>query len=149
MRIAIFNSKEENIPEIKRIIELEEERDHERKPSLQNVFKTVLDWRYLKMILLLVFINAVANLNYFGISYSFAQEGLGYGYNSIVMGVVQGAAIFFLTYTATHVPRRPGIVAFFALTMFIGLLYFTNFVRENIFLSTLFIGISRICASKI
>ncbi len=49
------------------------------------------------MIILLTFINAIANLNYFGISYSFAQEGLGYGYNSMVMGGVQFFSVLFLS----------------------------------------------------
>lgn len=49
------------------------------------------------MIILLTIINTIANLNYFGISYSFAQEGLGYGYNSMVMGGVQFFSIFFLS----------------------------------------------------
>ncbi len=96
-RIAKWNGREENIPEIKRIIEEEEERDHTKKPSFDNVIKTLKDWRFLKMILLLTFINAIANLNYFGISYSFAQEGLGYGYNSMVMGGVQFFSLLFLS----------------------------------------------------
>lgn len=48
------------------------------------------------MIILLTIVNTIANLNYFGISYSFAQVGLGYGYNSMVMGGVQLFSIFVL-----------------------------------------------------
>jgi hypothetical protein len=51
-----------------------------------------------------------------------------------------------LAYTASHVPRRKGIAGFYALTMIIGLLYFTPLVANSLVLSTLFIGISRICA---
>jgi hypothetical protein len=61
------------------------------------MIKTLKDWWFLKMILLLTFMNAIANLDYFGISYSFAQEGLGYGYNSMVMGGVQFFSVLFLS----------------------------------------------------
>lgn len=48
------------------------------------------------MIILLTIVNATANLNYFGISYSFSKVGLGYGYNSMVMGGVQFLSLFVL-----------------------------------------------------
>lgn len=89
------------------------------------------------MIILLTIVNTIANLNYFGISYSFAQVGLGYGYNSMVMGGVQLFSIFvlctyflfILAWTASKVPRRLGIAGFFALAMFVELLYFSKFVQ--------------------
>lgn len=79
------------------------------------------------MIILLTTVNAIANLNYFGISYSFAQVGLGYGYNSMVMGGVQFFSLFvlcnffliLLAWTASNVPRKFGIAGFYALTMLV------------------------------
>ncbi len=100
------------------------------------------------MIILLTIVNTIANLNYFGISYSFAQEGLGYGYNSMVMGGVQFFSVLFLTWTASHIPRKIGIAGFYTLAMLVELLYFTDFVRENVALSTVLIGVARICARK-
>jgi len=88
------------------------------------------------MIILLTTVNSIANLNYFGMSYSFSKVGLGYGYNSMVMGGVQLFSIFVLcnflfyssAWTASKVPRRLGIAGFYALTMLVELLYFTKFV---------------------
>jgi hypothetical protein len=98
------------------------------------------------MILLLTFVNIIANLNYFGISYSFSQVGLGYGYNSMVMGGVQLFSVMMLSWTAAHVPRKIGIAAFYALTMVIELLYFTKFVQSNVAVSTMLIGVARMFA---
>lgn len=49
----------------------------------------------MKPIIILVVINGVGNLNYFGITYSFAQEGLGFGYNSLIFGFVQMISFVF------------------------------------------------------
>lgn len=69
------------------------------------------------------------------------------------MGGVQFFSIFFLSkfvlipaYTASNIPRRLGIAGFYALAMIVELLYFTKFVEENLIVSTLFIGVARICA---
>jgi hypothetical protein len=35
-------------------------------------------------------------MNYLGIAYSFAEVGLGYGYNSMMLGLVQTASILFV-----------------------------------------------------
>ena len=95
-RIAKWNGREQNNDEIKFIIEDELERDKTQQPSFNNVIKTLKDWRFLSMIILLTVVNATANLNYFGISYSFSKVGLGYGYNSMVMGGVQFLSLFVL-----------------------------------------------------
>lgn len=36
-------------------------------------------------------------MNYLGIAYSFAEVGLGYGYNSMMLGVVQFGSILFVS----------------------------------------------------
>lgn len=90
-------------------------------------------------------------MNYLGIAYCFSSVGLGYGYNSIVLGVVQSSSILFvgnfnckLGYIVMHVPRRLGISGLYALTMLVGLLYFVPFVDNNLLVSTLLIGVSRV-----
>lgn len=51
-----------------------------------------------------------------------------------------------LAWTATNVPRRIGIAGFYGLTMLVELLYFTDFVQENLIVSTILIGVSRLFA---
>jgi hypothetical protein len=77
--------------------------------------------------------------------------GLGYGYNSMMLGLVQFCSMFFVSkyiyysgHIVSNVPRRIGISGFYALTMCVGLLYFTSFVQHNMLVSTLLIGISRV-----
>lgn len=36
-------------------------------------------------------------MNYLGIAYSFAEVGLGYGYNSMMLGVVQFGSLLFVS----------------------------------------------------
>jgi len=45
-------------------------------------------WVYFKPMLLLTLIYGIGNLNFYGISYSFDMQGLGFGYNSIIAGCV-------------------------------------------------------------
>jgi hypothetical protein len=75
-------------------------------------------------------------MNYLGIAYSFAEVGLGYGYNSMMLGLVQTASILFVRnflinigWIVTNVPRKKGISGFYALTMLVGLLYFIPFIE--------------------
>ena len=49
-------------------------------------------------------------------------------------------------WTASNVPRKVGIAGFYALTMLVEMLYFTKFVQENLVVSTILIGVARMCA---
>ncbi len=106
----------------------------------------------MKTIIILIFVNGIAHMNYLGIAYCFSSVGLGYGYNSMVLGIVQSGSILFVSkkfiicegYVATNVPRKKGISGFYALTMCVGLLYFIPFIDNNLIMSTLLIGVSRI-----
>ena len=76
-------------------------------------------------------------MNYLGIAYSFGDVGFGYGYNSMMFGVIQFCSMFFTSiffilskgYIVTNVPRKKGISGFYLLTMMVGLMYFTTFVQ--------------------
>lgn len=59
------------------------------------MLKTVKEWRYLKTIVILIMVNGIAHMNYLGIAYSFGEVGLGYGYNSMMLGIVQFCSMFF------------------------------------------------------
>lgn len=67
------------------------------KPNVKNVYKTVKQWKYLKTIIILIAVNGIAHMNYLGIAYAFAQVGLGYGYNSMILGLVQFLSLFFVS----------------------------------------------------
>lgn len=95
-RIAKFNDREENIEKIDEIID-EYRNEEDNKPSAENVIKTVRQWQYLKTIIILIVVNGIAHMNYLGIAYSFAEVGLGYGYNSMMLGLVQTASILFVS----------------------------------------------------
>ena len=47
--------------------------------------------------LLLTLIYGIGNLNFYGISYSFDMQGLGFGYNSIIAGCVEMVSFTFLS----------------------------------------------------
>ena len=67
------------------------------------------------------------------------------GTGSVLLHVLcQYLLLLNLAYIVTNVPRRTGISLFYALTMCVGLLYFTSFVQNNMLVSTLLIGISRV-----
>ncbi len=77
-------------------------------------------------------VNGISHMNYLGIAYSFAQVGLGFGYNSIMLGIVQSSAILFVSniiiilgYVVQNIPRKKGISGFYTMTMLVGFLYFT------------------------
>ena len=55
------------------------------------------EWRYFKPILLLTLIYGIGNLNFFEISYSFDMESLGFGYNSVIAGLVEMASFAYLS----------------------------------------------------
>jgi hypothetical protein len=42
------------------------------KPSIENVYNNVKQWKYLKTIIILIAVNGIAHMNYLGIAYSFA-----------------------------------------------------------------------------
>lgn len=54
-------------------------------------------WKYFKPIILLTVIYGIGNLNFFGLSYSFDMEGLGFGYNSIIAGLVELLSFAYLS----------------------------------------------------
>jgi len=61
------------------------------------VYNNVKQWQYLKTIIILIAVNGIAHMNYLGIAYSFAEVGLGYGYNSMMLGLVQFCSMFFVS----------------------------------------------------
>ena len=46
-------------------------------------------------------------------------------------------------------PRRVGISLFYALTMCVGLLYFTTTVQDSKIIATLLVGVSRVFSGKL
>ena len=57
----------------------------------------VKEWKYLKSIILLTVIYGIGNLNFFGISFAFDTEGIGYGYNSMIAGCVEMVSFVYLS----------------------------------------------------
>ncbi len=66
-----------------------------------------------------------------------------------MFSIVLKYIFFYLkAWTASHIPRKIGIAGFYTLAMLVEMLYFTDFVKNNLALSTIFIGVARICACK-
>lgn len=116
----------------------------------------IKEWRFLKPIIILVVVNGIGNLNYFGITYSFAQEGLGFGYNSMIFGFVQMISFVFssnktinLGYTVKNISRKWGTMGFFGAVMCICMLFNLSFVQQSTFISSILFGVSRILSSNL
>ena len=100
-------------------------------------------------------IYGIGNLNFFGISFAFDAEGLGYGYNSLIAGCVEMVSFVYLSkiffsedFTINTLPRRKGIMGFYAISAIIGLCFLIPDVHKTQVLSTVLLGLGRIVGSN-
>jgi hypothetical protein len=81
-------------------------------------------------------------------------EGLGLGYNSMIAGFMEvisflGLSKFFIISAVfiNKIPRKKGIAGFYSVVIIIGLMFWFDFVKNNMIVGTMFMGVSRIFSS--
>lgn len=100
-------------------------------------------------------IHTIATLNLYGVSYALEIEGLGYGLNSIIAGVIEMTSFLYLSNFLWYedlvihkIPRRCGMAAFYTIVAFLGMTFIIPGVKNNVVVASTIIGLSRVASSK-
>ena len=83
------------------------------------------------------------------------MEGLGFGYNSILAGIVEAVSfvylckfyIYIIALAVNSLPRKKGISGFYSVVLVIGLLFLFPAIANNYMVGTALLGLSRVFSS--
>lgn len=121
------------------------------------MFTTLVDGGYVKTLSILMVICAVSTLHLNGVAFAMEVEGLGYGVNSVVAGVIiftsflYLSTFWYLTYLdhiIHKIPRKWGMACSFLILALLGLLFLIPKIKNNLVLTSLVLGISRVASSN-
>jgi hypothetical protein len=82
------------------------------------------------------------------------MEGLGYGFNSIIAGVIEMTSFLYLSnfllikdLVIHKIPRRCGMAAFYTIVALLGLIFLVPGVRSNVVVASIIMGLSRVAST--
>lgn len=86
-RLCRYNKSEEALKKIKMLLFRKQSVPvRDERPYIVKILEIVRKWENLKIICLVGLIYAIGNIMYFGIEFTFQDQGYNYGINSIIIG---------------------------------------------------------------
>ena len=132
--IAIYNKKtNEEIAQISDILKKAELPTHTENNN-KEIWNTIKQWKYLKIIICMGIAESGANVFFYGIEFAVNDIGFNYGFDNLVMGITEMLMVVIVSRFITSLPRKKTMYIVYPLTVLVSFSFI--FLGSNKYIST-------------